>query len=87
MDLVDVPLIETWKAMEALVKKGKLKAIGVSNFSEAKIEEIWDEAEIKPAVNQVELHPYFAQPGLVKYCENKVRRKERRGGHEQIWCC
>lgn len=71
MDLVEVPLIETWRALEALVKKGKLKTIGVSNFTEAKIEEIWDAAEIKPAVNQVELHPYFAQPGLVKYCQGK----------------
>ncbi|ROW03555.1 hypothetical protein VSDG_01255 [Cytospora chrysosperma] len=71
MQIIDVPLIETWKAMEALVKKGKLKTIGVSNFSVAKIEEIWDAAEIKPAVNQVELHPYFAQPDLVKWCQNK----------------
>lgn len=71
MQIIDVPLIETWKAMEALVKKGKLKTIGVSNFSVAKIEEIWDAAEIKPAVNQVELHPYFAQPDLVKWCQDK----------------
>lgn len=71
MQIIDVPLIETWKAMEALVKKGKLKTIGVSNFSVAKIEEIWDTAEIKPAVNQVELHPYFAQPDLVKWCQDK----------------
>lgn len=72
MDIIDVPLIETWKAMEALVKKGKIRTIGVSNFTQAKIEEIWDAAEIKPAVNQVELHPYFAQPELVKYCQDKV---------------
>lgn len=76
MDLVEVPLIETWRALEALVKKGKLKTIGVSNFTEAKIEEIWDAAEIKPAVNQVELHPYFAQPGLVKYCQGKVSERD-----------
>lgn len=42
MDLIDVPLIETWKALEAVVKKGKVKTIGVSNFSVARIEEIWD---------------------------------------------
>lgn len=75
MDLVDVPLIETWKAMEALVKKGKCRTIGVSNFSKARLEEIWDAAEIKPAVNQVELHPYFAQDGFVKYCQDKVSWK------------
>lgn len=71
IDVIDVPLIETWRAMEALVKKGKLRAIGVSNFSAAKIEEIWDAAEIKPAVNQIELHPYFAQLDFVKYCQDK----------------
>lgn len=60
--------------MEALVKKGKVKTIGVSNFSKAKLEEIWDAAEIKPAVNQVELHPYFAQQDFVKYCQDKVSR-------------
>ncbi|KAK7747464.1 hypothetical protein SLS53_001719 [Cytospora paraplurivora] len=70
-DLIDVPLIETWRALEAVVKKGKIRSIGVSNFSVAKIEEIWDAAEIKPAVNQVELHPYFAQPDLVKWSQDK----------------
>lgn len=75
MDLIDVPLIETWKALETVVKKGKVKTIGVSNFSVARIEEIWDAAEIKPAVNQVELHPYFAQPELVQYCYNKVSKQ------------
>lgn len=72
IDLIDVPLIETWRGMEALVKKGKVKTIGVSNFSKARLEEIWDAAEIKPAVNQVEIHPYFAQPDFVKYCQDKV---------------
>lgn len=73
MDLIDVPLLETWKAMEVLVKKGKCRTIGVSNFSKTRLEEIWDAAEIKPAVNQVELHPYFAQNDFVKYCQDKVR--------------
>lgn len=73
VDVIDVPIIETWRAMEALVKKGKIRTIGVSNFSIGKINEIWDAAEIKPAVNQVELHPYFAQPELVKWCQDKVR--------------
>ncbi|KKY29989.1 putative aldehyde reductase 1 [Diaporthe ampelina] len=71
VDVIDVPIIETWRAMEALVKKGKIRTIGVSNFSIAKINEIWDAAEIKPAVNQVELHPYFAQPELVRWSQDK----------------
>lgn len=67
--------------MEALVKKGKIRTIGVSNFSIAKINEIWDAAEIKPAVNQVELHPYFAQPELVKWCQDKVSEELRTRKH------
>lgn len=38
--VVDVPIKETWQAMEALVKKGKIRSIGVSNFNKARIEEI-----------------------------------------------
>lgn len=64
------------------MKKGKIRTIGVSNFSIAKINEIWDAAEIKPAVNQVELHPYFAQPELVKWCQDKVSKILRTREHE-----
>ncbi|KAL1857508.1 hypothetical protein VTK73DRAFT_8051 [Phialemonium thermophilum] len=71
VDVIDVPLEETWKAMEALVRKGKVKSIGVSNFSVAHLEKIWAAAEIKPVVNQVELHPYFQQHELQEYCKTK----------------
>lgn len=43
---------DTWKAMEAMVKKGKVKAIGTSNFSQVMLEKILPTAEIIPAVNQ-----------------------------------
>lgn len=46
-------LIDTWKGMEAMVKKGKVKAIGASNFSQKVLERILPTAEIIPAVNQV----------------------------------
>ena len=46
-------IADTWKQLEALVKKGKVKSIGVSNFSEKKLEEILPTAEIVPAVDQV----------------------------------
>lgn len=65
--VTDVPVAETWKALEALVKKGKVKSIGVSNFTAEKIEELWKTAEIKPAVNQIEIHPYFQQEELVQW--------------------
>ncbi|KAF4965733.1 hypothetical protein FSARC_6516 [Fusarium sarcochroum] len=69
--VVDVPIKETWQAMEALVKKGKIRSIGVSNFTEEKTQEILDFAEIRPAVNQIEAHPYFQQPGLLKWSQQE----------------
>ena len=60
--LQDLPISETWKAMEACVDAGKTKGIGVSNFSAKKLKELLEEARIPPAINQVERHPYLAQP-------------------------
>jgi len=45
--------IETWKAMESLVKKGLVKSIGISNFNKKQIENVLSIATIKPVVNQV----------------------------------
>ncbi|KAG6907615.1 hypothetical protein DXG01_008192 [Tephrocybe rancida] len=64
-------LQDTWKQMEAVLKKGKVKAIGVSNFSEAKLQEILPTAEIIPVVNQLELHVYNPQHKLVEYLKSK----------------
>lgn len=50
---------ETWKALETLYKEGKCKAIGVSNYMEHHLEELLEFAEVIPAVNQIELHPYI----------------------------
>ena len=50
-----------YRAMEDAYKGGKLKAIGVSNFFPAVLANLYEIVEIKPAVNQVELHPFFAQ--------------------------
>lgn len=60
--------IETWKALEKLYKKGKIKAIGVSNFKIHHLEELLNEAEIVPAVNQVEYHVRLQQDDLFNYC-------------------
>ncbi|KZP15753.1 Aldo/keto reductase [Athelia psychrophila] len=62
---------DTWKSMEALVRKGKVKAIGVSNFSQKALEEILPTAEITPAVNQLELHLYNPQLKLIAYLKSK----------------
>ncbi|EKM75323.1 hypothetical protein AGABI1DRAFT_116442 [Agaricus bisporus var. burnettii JB137-S8] len=64
-------LKDTWKQMEAVLKKGKVKSIGVSNFSKMKLEEILPSAEIVPAVDQLELHVYNPQHELVKYLKSK----------------
>ena len=67
----DIPIIDTWRAMEELVKKDKLKTIGVSNFNIPKLERLLNEAEIKPVMNQVEGHPYLQQPELLDYCRSQ----------------
>ena len=48
-----------WKQMEDVERKGLTRAIGVSNFGPAEIEKVLSFAEIKPAVNQIEMHPYL----------------------------
>uniref|UniRef100_A0A5B7C3P2 NADP-dependent oxidoreductase domain-containing protein n=1 Tax=Davidia involucrata TaxID=16924 RepID=A0A5B7C3P2_DAVIN len=61
----------TWKTMEGLVELGLVRAIGVSNFSVQQIKELLKFAKIIPAVNQVELHPFWRQDELVKFCQSK----------------
>lgn len=60
---------ETWRALETLYKEGRAKAIGVSNFKEHHLDEILQEAEITPMINQTEYHPLFQQKELKAYCE------------------
>ena len=54
--------LEAYRALETLLKDGKVRAIGVSNFMVEHLTNLLDEAEVVPAVNQIELHPYFQQP-------------------------
>ncbi|KAI0075148.1 Aldo/keto reductase [Panus rudis PR-1116 ss-1] len=62
---------ETWTMMELLLNTGKVKAIGVSNFSIKTLEQLFKTAKIVPAVNQVEIHPLLVQEELVQYCKKK----------------
>lgn len=64
-------MYETWAAMEELVKDGLVKAIGISNMKIVQIRDILSYAKIKPAVLQVEIHPYFSQERLVKFCKER----------------
>lgn len=59
----------TWRAFEEIYKSGRAKAIGVSNFNINHLEALFETAEIKPMVNQVEFHPGHSQPELVDYCK------------------
>jgi 2,5-diketo-D-gluconate reductase A len=59
--------VETWRAFEKALAEGKTRSIGVSNFTVAHLERLAKETETVPAVNQVELHPRFAQTDLRAY--------------------
>lgn len=63
-------IADAWKQCEQLVKEGKVKNIGVSNFRVKDLEEIMKVCEIKPMCNQIEFHPYLQQqsPGIREYC-------------------
>lgn len=63
----DADYVDTWKAMEKLVKSGRVRSIGVSNFNSEQIERVLANAEIKPAVNQVECHPNLNQLKSLKF--------------------
>jgi 2,5-diketo-D-gluconate reductase A len=70
LDYLDLYLIHrprgdvkgSWKAMEELYKEGRIKAIGVSNFTAAQMNDLMASSSVKPAVNQIETHAFFQQP-------------------------
>lgn len=82
LDYVDLYLIhwpvegktqDTWRAFEKLYKDKKVRAIGVCNFHEHHLKEIFEIAEVKSMVNQVELHPNLTQEPLRAFCkENDI---------------
>lgn len=69
--LEKVPIIATWKAMESLVSKGKIRSLGVSNFNGATLMDLLSGATIPPAVLQIEHHPYLQQPNLINWTQEK----------------
>jgi len=56
--------IDAYRALETLLADGRVRAIGVSNFMPEHLEQLLAETKVVPAVNQIELHPYFSQPEL-----------------------
>ncbi|RFB28614.1 aldo/keto reductase [Brevibacillus sp. VP] len=78
LDYIDLYLVhwpvpgkyrETWRALETLYKKGLVRSIGVSNFHIHHLEDLFSVCEVKPMLNQIEMHPYLIQKELRQYCE------------------
>jgi aldehyde reductase len=66
-----VTLLDTWKALENLVDHGKCRAIGLSDISLDELKPIFESARIKPAVVQVESHPYLPEMELLGFCKER----------------
>ena len=66
-----VSLLDTWRAMESLVDHGRCRAIGLSDISLNELLPIYQSARIKPAVVQVESHPYLPETELLEFCREK----------------
>ena len=67
----EVTLLDTWKAMESLVDSGACRAIGLSDITLNGLLPIYESARIKPAVVQVESHPYLPETELLEFCNEK----------------
>ena len=84
--------MKTWRQMEKLVDMGLVRNIGTSNMTIPKLELLLRDAEIKPACNEMELHPHFQQPGLFEYVQNNgivpviVSVAENHGIHPAVVC-
>ncbi|CAH0720026.1 unnamed protein product, partial [Brenthis ino] len=66
--------VETWDAFTKLYEQGKVKAIGVSNFTVKHLSQLAEGSNVLPMVNQVEWHPHYYQTDLLNYCEsNNIR--------------
>jgi 2,5-diketo-D-gluconate reductase A len=63
--------VDTWKALIELQKQGRVKTIGVSNFTKEGLQRLIDETGVVPAINQIELHPFFSQAELRKFNASK----------------
>merc|ERR1712241_501556 len=67
-ELGDTPLIDTWRAMEALVENKVIRSIGVSNYPLMLLHDLVTQAKIPVSCNQIETHVYYTRESLVKYC-------------------
>ncbi|XP_031640437.1 1,5-anhydro-D-fructose reductase-like [Contarinia nasturtii] len=68
---VDIDYLDTWKAMEELMKTGKVRSLGVSNFNSQQLDRVISVAKIKPVVNQIECHPNLNQKKLIEFARSR----------------
>jgi diketogulonate reductase-like aldo/keto reductase len=80
MDYVDLYLVhwpkpahtlETWRAMEEIQESGKARAIGVSNYLTHHLDQLLENANVLPSINQIQFHPHLQSPDLVDYCADR----------------
>ena len=71
VSLKELPVETTWAAMETLVDNNQTRQIGVSNFSVKKLQDLIGKARYKPAMNQIELHPYLQQNDMLAFCKEQ----------------
>ena len=69
LQVVLISFMQTWLAMERLLNTGKVRHIGVSNFSPHQLKQLLHQTTVKPAVHQFELHPYLQQSDFVQWHE------------------
>jgi alcohol dehydrogenase (NADP+) len=66
-----VTLLDTWRAMEALVEQGKCRAIGLSDIGLDALRPLYESASVKPSAVQIEAHPYLPETELLEFCKEK----------------
>ena len=71
MKPIPVPYADTWGAMEELQRAGLVKRIGVSNLTISLLRDVLSYCSIRPAVHQMEMHPYLAQPRQLRFCQEE----------------
>lgn len=67
----DGDFVSTWQVLESVYRDGKARSIGVSNFQPNHLNRLHDEADIVPAVNQIEVHPYLTQDEVRSFCAER----------------
>lgn len=71
MKPINVPYADTWGAMEELQRAGLVKRIGVCNLNISLLRDLLSSCSIRPAVHQIELHPYLTQPRQLRFCQQE----------------